>query len=305
MTRRAAIAIRQRDTESSRLFRAFASEYRTAKRYRAFRFGLSTLIMVAGMVLGLLSLTADSAFGIVPGLWMAMARLIVIPAEIRHVRCGVRIQECFDVRLFDLPWPRSLAGAHPSDEDIADSARQSLDDKRLRRQLDEGWYPATDELPWPMNVLESQRTGVAYGRRLHAAYAAFLAACIGVAFLAAIAIGVATQMSLVAWLSIFVWPSPPIVLDVVELALSHRKMTYRKQAIESSIEDFWQGELADGNTLTVDDCRGIQDEVFKLRISNAQIPEWFHWKHRSRSEANMREASAARLEQYRQATHES
>ena len=52
-------------------------------------------------------------------------------------------------------------------------------------------------------------------------------------------------------------------------------------------------------TLTADDCRTIQDAVCKLRLTNAQVPEWFHWRYRRRNDANMDEAAAARRNEYR------
>ena len=106
-------------------------------------------------------------------------------------------------------------------------------------------------------------------------------------------------MSLIAWLTTFLWSSPPILLDAGELAFSHRNMAGRKAAIESQIDSLWRTELSNKGTLTADDCRAIQDAVCKLRLANAQVPEWFHWRYRRRNDANMDEAAAARRNEYR------
>ena len=293
------IDLRQRDGESGRLLRAYATEYRAAKRYRAFRFTLSALIAIAGPVLSWWSLPAAGVVAAIPGFWLVAKRLFIVPAERRHVRSAARIQERFDIRLFDLAWPQALAGAEPSEEDIADAARRGLRDQRLVRQQEEGWYPSTDCLPWPVNVLEAQRASATYGRRQHSAFAGILVFGIASATLAAIVVGGVADMSLVAWLTTFLWSSPPILLDAGELAFSHRNMAGRKAAIESEIDSLWRTELSNKGTLTADDCRAIQDAVCKLRLANAQAPEWFHWRYRRRNDANMDEAAAARRNEYR------
>ena len=293
------IDLRQRDDESGRLLRAYATEYRAAKRYRAFRFTLSALIAIAGPVLSWWSLPVAGVVAAIPGFWLVATRLFIVPAERRHVVSAARIQERFDVRLFGLPWPRALAGAEPSEEDIADAARRGRGDLRLVRQHEEGWYPSTDCLPWPVNVLEAQRAGATYGRRQHSAFAGFLVVCMSAAALAAIVVGGVADMSLIAWLTTFLWSSPPVMLDASELAFSHRNMAVKKKAIESRIDSLWRTELSNKGTLTANDCRAIQDAVFKLRLANAQVPEWFHWRYLRSNDANMDEAAVARSNQYR------
>ncbi len=289
---------RQRDAESGRLLRAYAAEYRRAKFYKGLRLTVSGTLAIAGPILGALSIPPAGLVGAAAGLWVFISRLLLIPAERSRVGCAVRIQERFDTRLFDIPWAEALAGPEPSEEDIVDAARRLHGDKRLAQQHAEGWYPSTEGLPWPVDVLVAQWSSAVYGRRQHDAYFWFVA--IGMSAVVAIAIvfGVALEMSLSDWLVTFLLPGLPALLDFGELAASHRRVAAAKEAIEAQITVLWRTEFAKPGTLTAEDCRRVQDEAFKLRAQDVQVPEWFYRVHRDRNEDNMHDAASARRTQY-------
>jgi hypothetical protein len=293
---------RQRDAESGRLLRAFTAEYRRAKRYRALRIGVSMLLAAAAPILSLASLTAAGVVGAIAGVWVVASRLLLIPIEQRHVRLAVRIQERFDTRLFDLPWADSMAGPTPSEEDVADAARRLQSDDRVARQHQEGWYPSTDGIPPPVNVLVAQWSSVAYGRHQSGAYFHVLAATIAVVTVGVVAVGVIVGMTLTEWLVTFALPSLPAALDASEIADAHRRIADAKQRDEDELlQPLWNHELAAPGTLTWEDCRRVQDESFRLRSRGLQVPEWFFWRRRARSEANMHDAAAARRAQHQRA----
>jgi MFS family permease len=289
---------RQLDIESGRLLRAYSAEYRRAKHYRGIRFVVSGVLAITGPVVSLWSLTAAGVVGAAAGAWVLITRLVVVRAERSRVGCAVRIQERFDTRLFDLPWPSSIAGIEPSEEDIADAARRLKDDERLTRQHSEGWYPSTDGLPWPVDVLVAQWSSAAYGRRQHASYFRFVTTAVATTVVGAIVFGIVIEMTLTDWLITFLLPALPALLDITELADAHRRLASDKEAIEARLLRFWNQELASKGTLSGQDCRSIQDDSFKLRAGGLQVPDWFFWLHRDRNEANMREAAEARRKQY-------
>jgi hypothetical protein len=194
-----------------------------------------------------------------------------------------------------------VRGVEPSEEDIADAARRLKDDKRLARQHREGWYPSTEGLPWPVDVLVAQWSSAAYGRRQHASYFRFVTAGVAALVATSIAFGGVADMALTDWLIIFFLPALPALLDVSELADSHRRLATDKEAIETRLRRLWQRELASKGTLTGDDCRSVQNESFKLRAAGLQVPDWFFWLHRDRNEANMHDAAEARRMQYAEA----
>lgn len=293
-----AIDRRQLDSESGRLLRAFTAEYRRAKRFRAARLGVSTALAIAGPVMSLWSVTAAAIVGAAAGLWVLVARLVLVPVEEARVRCAVVTQERFDTRLFDLPWPAGLAGKSPSEEDIADADRRLRDDERVSRQHRDGWYPSTAGLPWPVDVLVAQWSSAAYGRRQHHAYARFIIGGLVCGLVGVVGVGVLTGMSLTNWLITFLLPGLPALLDISELAQDHQRLSIRKQKVEARIQALWDSELASPGALTAADCRGVQDEAFRLRAAGRQIPDWFYWLHRDRNEANMHAAAASRRAQF-------
>lgn len=295
------IDIRQRDAESGRLLRAYTAEYRRAKRLRSARFTVSGLLAVAGPLASVWSLNAAGLVGAGAGLWVLVTRLVLIPAERSGVDRAVRMQELFDTRLFDLAWPASLTGKEPSEEDISDASRRLQDDECVRKQHDEGWYPSTEGLPWPVDVLVAQWSSAAYARRQHFAYFWFLAMSNVGVITGVIMFGAVASMTLTEWLITFLLPGLPAILDAGELTEAHRRLAEAKNSIERRIAALWRTELESPGTLSGDQCRSVQDEAFKLRVNGLQIPEWFYWLHRDRNEANMHDAAAIRRRQYQEA----
>lgn len=89
----------------------------------------------------------------------------------------------------------------------------------------------------------------------------------------------------------------PALLDVVDLSLAHREMSERKKGVEELLSQLW-GKTLDGSAnVTAQECRYVQDEVFKMRSVGLQIPQWFYRMNRSKDERTMRDAAAARRQQ--------
>src|SRR5207249_1512721 len=138
----------------------------------------------------------------------------------------------------------------------------------------------------------------------HGDYFWFVTFGVGILVAIAVIFGIAIDMSLSDWLVTFQLPAMPALLDFGELADAHRRIAAAKNENETRIGQLWRFELAKPGTLTGEDCRRLQDEAFKLRARDVQIPEWFYWLHRNRNEANMHQATVARRAQYRAAVGE-
>lgn len=293
---------RQRDDESLRLLRGFTHHYRRAKLHRGTRVLVSVGLAVVGPIMGIVSISAAAVVGAVASLWVLLTRLVLLPAERRHVDEGVRVQERFDTRLFGLRWPSSLAGREPREEDIAEAASRRADDRKIEQQHAEGWYPDID-VPWPSNVMLCQWSSAAYGRRQHRAYANFLIAAITVLAIGVVVYGVITDMALTDWLLTFIFPALPALLDLSELAGDHLRLAASKARLEDEqLAPLWADELARPGSITAEDCRAIQDVSFRYRSLAVQVPDWFFWRRRQHAEATMHEAAAARVRSYGNAT---
>jgi hypothetical protein len=289
---------RQAEQESVRLLRAFTAEYRRAKIYRGLRHLVGFLLAIAGPIAALRSLTAAAVVGAMAGLWLFVGRLVLQPAEDRRRVQAALVQERFDTRVFDMPWSDSLVGPRPSEEDIAVAARRLTNDRRMSEVVEGGWYPSTATLPRPADVLVAQISSVAYGRRHHTNYHRVLSGILVLVVVSAVTLGGLLGMSLIAWLITFLLPSLPALLDAAEVTLAHRRQADNKKSLEDQMLALWDSELEAPGSIAMDDCRGLQDEAYKLRVASAQVPELFHYLRRRGEESTMREGAAARVSQY-------
>lgn len=288
----------QLTARSKQLLRAYTAEYREAKRHAAIGRGGAFVLAVAGPLAALHSLEWSALVAALAGGWIFFTRLYLYPAKDTHVKLGARIQEKFDIGLFDLPWA-SVAGPEPPEEDIVDAAASVANDKRLTESIDEGWYATTAGLPWPVDVLFCQMASIAWGRRQHATYSRWLGAGIAAFAAFAVVIGLLARLSLADWLVTFLLPSLPALLDASELAIAQKAQSKNKEDLEQQARALW-GTGALGS-LTPAECREIQDEAFRLRSVGLQVPEFLYWRHRKHDEQVMREATELRRQQYRNA----
>lgn len=292
------IDARQVAPDAARLLRAYSWDYRVAKRYSSARRGVAFMLAIAGPVTKLVVPIATPWVAAAAGAWLLLGRLILTPAEDRHVGLAVRFQERFDTLLFDLPWPSGLAGVPPSEEDVAAAAQRLADDHKLEQQIRQGWYPPTVGLPHPVNVLVAQMSSVAWGRRQHASYHRVVLAVASLVLTIAIVVLAVSSVTLTDWIVTFLLPAMPALLDAVDLGVAHRDIGAKKRQIEERVQTLWETELASPGTLTEDDCRSVQDEAFQLRSQGLQVPQWFYKLKRRRDESTMRDAAEARHKQY-------
>lgn len=288
---------RQLDDVSGRLVAASSHHYQAARRYRGARVGIGIALAALGPLLALWSTDASAAVGIVASAWLLIGRLVLLPAERERTRHAVVIQEVFDTRLFDLPWPASLAGPRPSEEDIADADRAVAADHAVRARHADGWYPSTAAIPAPLDTLLCQWSSMAYARAQHRGYARLILVVTIVLGGAALVVGLIGGMTLADWLVTFAMPALPALLDTAEISATHRSIATRRKTIEDQLDDLWQRELAAAGAIDITACRGIQDESFRIRLDGLRVPEWYYGIGRERYEGNMRAAAVARIQQ--------
>ncbi len=288
----------QLDAQSGQPLRAFTYLYRRSKKLRGYRTWVGIGLAVLGPLSSLISLTAAGVIGAAAALWVLISRIVLIPAEKRRHRLAVRVHEQFDIRLFGLPW-NNLVGPKPSHEDVVDAANRLADDDPIAKQHRDGWYPSTAGVPHPANVLIAQWSSVPYGRHMSWAYFQFLAGAVAIGFATAVVIGVAAGSSLTEWLIIWAMPTLPALLDAAEVGDAHRRLAQKKEKVEDElIRPLWDKALG-GTGPTDGDCRRLQDELLHVRLNGVQVPEWFYWRRHDRSELNMAQAAAERVDSYK------
>lgn len=270
------IRTRQNAEPFQRLFRAFTHHYRRANRWRALRSSGTVGLALASPVVTILAPGSAELLGALAGAWVLVARTLLIRLEDDDRRRGAVIQEQFDVELFGLPWNESVTGKPVAPEDIVDAAGR-VDAVGL------DWYPDTDRLPWPIDVILCQRGSAVWGRRTHAAYATTLAIAAVAWFAVGVGIAVLRELSLAAYLLGLFLPSQPAFLDAADHWQSHRRQAARKAEIENRADELINLHAA-GGVVGADACRTVQDHTFQLRAAGPPVPGWFYRLRRSRDQ---------------------
>jgi hypothetical protein len=289
---------RQLTAGAKGLLRAYSAEYRRAKKCRSFRAAGSVAFAIAGPVAAVWSVTAAAYIAAAAGAWTVVVRVLLKWYESEAQHQAVSIHELFDDEVFGLPWPESLAGRKPAEEDVIKAARSVAKDANLTARIDAGWFPVTPEVPTPVDALICQRSSAVWGRRQHKLYSRLVLWVLGLAIMVEVAVGFVLRMQISTWLIVFLLPGLPALLDGVELSHAHSEQSARKQDVEASITDAWNEELNKLGSFTVGQCRRIQDAVFRIRLEPVQIPEWYYKRHRDGDEEAMQSAASTLAAQY-------
>jgi hypothetical protein len=273
------INLRQEHAHAQRLLAAQSRLYSDAKDIRKLRlpvtFSLAALSVVAGLLVPDARPVLGLAGAVVSLAWSALA----FSPELRKRSTAVAVQEEFDCYVFELPWKLSAVD-HPSTTTIAEAANRYQGDRLV------DWYPITGPLPRPLDVLVCQRSNLGWGSAAHGQYATFLTGALVVLFLAVAA---------VVWLvddGIFVvLPLAAPAKDLFELGREHRTSAESKESAESKVRRLWDQALDEPSTVTIADCRDIQDLIVAARRSNASVPDWFDNRRRKTYETSMRQST--------------
>jgi hypothetical protein len=285
--------IRQRQDQPEHLQRllAYSYLYRIGQRWHLVRaLGTFALATIAPIVSLLVPATSDILAAIAAG-WLVAGRTVLSWLEEHAVLRAVRIQELYDTRLFKLPWNTALAGREPAPEDIVTAAAHIRDDTRYRN-----WYSIDlGDTPWPGDVLLCQRMSMIWGRRDHRAYGTSILVT-GIAWFAlGLAIALARDLSLAAYLIKIFLPSSPALLDCTDLARSHWRHASRREHAEQDIQDVWETHRTDPAQIAPVTCRNIQNTTYLLRRTGPRVPEFFYRLRRSGTAAAVSAGATALL----------
>lgn len=279
---------RQEEPHAQRFLTAQSRLYSDAKNIRKFRLpvtaSLAGLSVILGLVLPELRPALGAAGVVVSFLWSVLA----FGPERRRRSTAVATQEEFDCYVYELEWKGSAVD-HPSTNAVAE-ASQLYEGKRMAN-----WYPRTGPLPRPLDVLVCQRSNLGWGTASQRHYAGFLTGAL-VAVLA-LAVGIALAIDDKVDGVLVVLPLLAPARELFELGREHRTNAETKEKAEVKVRQVWDKALVDPSTLTIADCRDIQDRIMAIRTSNASVPDWFDNWRRNTYEASMRQSTNVYIEQ--------
>lgn len=255
--------------------------YTIAKR--AFFCGLAVTVALAlvAPVVRLVVPGVGPGLGAVAGAWIFVARLLLEPFKRRYQQMGAQAQELFDCAVLGTGWNDALAKSL-SEEEVRKASRDMSDADDVR-----DWYPTDSNAGWPTSVLICQRSNAVWSRRQHRAYSTILAVAAAVWSVVGVVVAVADGASLGEYLATIALPSLPAVLDAAEMSRSHREASDRRGQLEART-----AELLDAESVSAQDLREVQDQLFDLRQEGPLIPDRFYRRLKDDYERDMRYAAA-------------
>ncbi len=189
----------------------------------------------------------------------------------KYVVIGARIQEEFDIHLFDLQRNDVLISDNISKESIYDGAKAFQGDRKAL----ENWYGNTNpSSPHDLKVLISQRMNIIWGNELKKKYKTFISFLLVGMAIFAIASALYFNMPFSDSLLFIFFPLIPLLYLALKSLNTLNNQVMKNEVINKKI-------LTDCENLQHIDaskqCRLYQDYIYsENRINSIIIPNWFY-----------------------------
>jgi hypothetical protein len=109
-------------------------------------------------------------------------------------------------------------------------------------------------------------------------------------FVGGVVTAIATDQKLVDYILRFFNPSLSVLALGLETTWAHFEISNNKQTKEKLINGIWESVKKDPGTLTLEECRQLQDYIFLLRSLDPLVPNWWYRILRRGYDRDMREA---------------
>lgn len=289
------IAERQNDDEALRLLLAQRRLYSRAKRWQGVRWIGLVVLGVAAPFVSILFPGLAVAAGAITGFWLFIGRTLIASVETRTMTKAAAVQEKCDLYIFDMPRTieRSLT---PSIEEVELLVRSDVGlREEAERELLTGWYDDIDpNHPGADTVAISQRANASYTDSLIRT-AVWVWAALTIIWLAALIIwSAASGLAFGVVLLGVIFPVLPAVLDVAE----YLRSTWSAAQDRGDLANTIQARIEDEEPITGQELIAWQVQMYDLRRTTPQVPDWLYSLTRKRNEAAMK-AAARRLRKVR------
>ena len=283
----ASIATLQNDDEALRLLLAQRRLYTRAKRWQGARWIGLLILGVAAPFISILIPGSAVAVGAITGVWLFVGRTFLTAAEVRTMTKAAAVQEELDLYIFQMPGTIERT-SRPTIEDIELLIR---DKRGLRaaasRERLVDWYDVDPSHPGAETIAIAQRANVSYTDRLIRT-AVTVWAIVTVVWLAVLLTwsalsGLAFGLILLGVL----FPVLPAVLDVAD----YLRSTWRAAQDRADLARTIESRLEDGEPIMGQELISWQTQLYDLRRTTPQVPDWLYKITRKRNEAAMHAAS--------------
>lgn len=281
------IATRQNDDEALRLLLAQRRLYTRANRWQGARWIGLLILGVAAPFISILIPGSAVAVGAITGIWLFVGRTFLTAAEVRTMTNAAAVQEELDLYIFQMPVTIERA-SRPTIEDTELLVR---DGKGLRgaarreRLID--WYDVDPSHPGGETIAIAQRANASYTDRLIRT-AVTVWAIVTVVWLAILLTWSAlSELTFGLILLGVLLPVLPAVLDVADYLRSTWRAAHDRTDLARTIES----RLEDEEPISGQELISWQTQLYDLRRTTPQVPDWLYKMTRKRNEAAMHAAS--------------
>lgn len=248
-------------------------------------FGAVGLAVISPFVLILLP-GSGTALAVIGAIWTIVAGLILKGIEKNKKKRAATIQEEFDTNVFGIPWNAVLVDKKISPELVCAAERCYKDDKAKLIN----WYADTEGIPFPLDVLLCQRSNLVWDWRLRRHYGFAVAILTAMVLGIGIAVAAFSDQSMTDYILGILIPSLSAYLQGIEVSKGHFDAASEKEELEAKVTDIWESTMENPTTVTVEQCRNLQDCIYFSRKDCPLVPDkWYFW-FRDKFESDMQDA---------------
>ena len=137
--------------------------------------------------------------------------------------------------------------------------------------------------PWYLARFACQRSNLWYDSELRRGYAKWLFSSAWLAVAALGVIGIAQKLDFINFI-VFMVPATPVFIWAIHEGFRQKDAATANDAlkseVESAIEDFISGDLAEG--IAIARARDIQDGIFQRRVASSPLlfPQAYRWRRK-------------------------
>lgn len=269
------INAKQNEPESLRLLAAMRILYGKAKILRSARVFITGLLPIVSVICLNYFSSFKEELAFISGIWLVFNRIFLMEIEKRMVKDAAKIQEKFDVDLFQIPWNSLLVG-----EKIPIERIMRLNEKSKEKEENlKNWYPGLKSSDHFLNVLLAQKTNIIWDieQRKFYKYVLYLLLIlyILILFVTCFLMNLPTQILIIS----FLVPSFPLILHLIETARGHKQ---RHESLEKVLPKVTADveKYSGSDNGIVNTSRSYQDIVFLKRCDVNMVPDKIYWLKR-------------------------
>lgn len=271
--------INQQQNESSAIDKLAAQRqlYTKAKIFFAWRVIASIAIAIIGPFL-IAKFDASRSYVALFSIVYIIFDIIVLKKIESNTRdSAAKIQELFDIGLFNLEWNSVVLGNKPDMETICvnnEKYRKKNDAKLLMN-----WYPSKietiDIIP---ATLICQRSNIWWDVNLRKSYTWILSALLFISIATFLTISVVKNFDIQKMLE-YILPILPLLSILIEQIESQIATISKIESLKEKIESLIEAVINSGHKKSdlAKKIRTIQDEIYRHRKSCFSLPDWLHF----------------------------